>query len=93
MVSLDEHNRRSEKLANAILASALRRARAAGVACQSDYAQSDHPYRAIIDAAQRRGLRRHLHGFARPQGPWRAVARQPTMDVLTHSTIPTLVYR
>ncbi len=93
VVSLDEHNRRSEKLANDILASALRRARAAGVACQSDYAQSDHPYEAIIKAAERRGcdaIFMASHGRKGLGALWHG---SQTKDVLTHSTIPTLIYR
>lgn len=93
VVSLDEHNRRSVKLANGILLGGLRRARAAGVACQSDYAQSDHPYQAIIQAAERLGcdaIFMASHGRKGLGALWHG---SQTMDVLTHSKIPTLVYR
>jgi nucleotide-binding universal stress UspA family protein len=93
IVSLDEHNRRSEKLAAGILASALRRARAAGVACQSDYAQSNYPYEAIIKAAERRGCDAIFMASHARKGLAALWHGSHTKDVLTHSTIPTLVYR
>jgi len=93
VISIEEHNRQSEKMANGILAPATHRARATGVAFDTDFVQSDHPFKAIIAAAKahccdaifmsshgRSGLARLWHG-------------SETEDVLTHSSIPTLVYR
>ena len=93
VISLEEHNRQSEKMANGILAPAMRRARDAGVAFDSEFVQSDHPFKAIIAAAEshrcdvifmsshgRSGLAKLWHG-------------SETEDVLIHSSIPTLVYR
>ncbi len=89
----DEHERRSRQIADAILADAAGRARAAGVEIDTDYVQSDFPYRAIIAAAKGHGcdlivMGSHgRHGFAEL---WHG---SQTHDVLTHSSIPTLVYR
>jgi nucleotide-binding universal stress UspA family protein len=93
MMLPDEYEKQAKRKADGILASVAARAQAAGVEFDTDFAQSDHPYEAIIDAAQkhecdlivmashgRRGLDRLLHG-------------SETQQVLTHSKIPTLVYR
>ena len=52
--------------ARALLAKAEAVARAANVAYASAYVTSDHPYAAILDAAETQWLRPHLHGVARP---------------------------
>ncbi len=93
VISIAEHNRRSEKLANGILAPAMQRARAAGIEFDTDFVQSNRPYKAIIGAAEshrcdavfmsshgRTGLAKMWHG-------------SETEGVLTHSSIPTLIYR
>src|SRR5437868_2989193 len=46
-ISLQEHNRRSDKMADGILAPAAARARAAGIEFDTDYAQNNRPYQAI----------------------------------------------
>ena len=91
--SLEAFERESAAKAQAILAGAAEPARWTGIDFTTGYALSDHPYQAIIDAARghgcdaifmsshgRKGLARLLHGIQ-------------AMDVLTHSDIPTLVYR
>lgn len=93
MISLDEHDRRSAKLAGEILTPAARRARDAGVEFDTNYVQSNRPSEAIVAAARchscdaifmathgRTGLARMWHG-------------SETEDVLTSTEIPTLVYR
>jgi nucleotide-binding universal stress UspA family protein len=90
---LDQHVAEAAGKAEAILGPVRERAAAAGVACDTCHALSNRPYEAIIKAADehecdlifmashgRRGLRALVHG-SQAQG------------VLTHSTIPTLVYR
>ena len=92
-VSLEQYEREARKQAEAALQKIADRARAAGIDYNADYAQSDRPYEAIIRAAQkhrcdlifmashgRRGISALVHG-------------SQTQGVLTHSTIPTLVYR
>jgi nucleotide-binding universal stress UspA family protein len=91
--SLLEHNAQSIRKAEAILARIVERAHAANIEINTDYAQNDRPYEAIIEAARRLrcdlifitthgrvGLDRLLHGSV-------------MQDVLTRSNIPTLVYR
>lgn len=93
VTSIADHARNSEKKAKAILANAVSQARAAGLAFHTDFVQSNHPWQAIIDAAERhrcdaifmashgrRGLAAVFHG-------------SETREVLTHSRIPTMVYR
>ena len=92
-VSLAQYEQDARLKAQRTLQRIIDRARAAGVEYEADYALSDRPYEAIIRAAQkhrcdlifmashgRRGISALIHG-------------SQTRDVLTHSTIPTLVYR
>ena len=92
-VSFAEYQRKAKASAKKTLRTVAARARAAGVPYAEDYALSDRPYEAIIGAARkhrcdlifmashgRRGISALLHG-------------SQTRDVLTHSSIPTLVYR
>ena len=93
IVSLEAHNTRSRELAEKILAEPARKARAAGIACATDYAQSNHPYEAIIAAAQRHGCDLiFMSSHGRKTLPALFLGSE-TRDVLSHSTIPTLVYR
>jgi nucleotide-binding universal stress UspA family protein len=91
--SLEEHNKRSREAAEKILAGPARRARAAGVACETDSAQSNHPYEAIIAASKRHGCDLIFMSSHGRKGFAALVLGSETRDVLTHSTIPTLVYR
>ncbi len=92
-VSLAEYDRRVKVRAEEVLQKLMARARALSVECATDYVQSDRPYEAIIRAAEvhscdlifmashgRRGISALVHG-------------SETQGVLTHSRIPTLVYR
>lgn len=92
-ISMPEHERRSKEQAKQLLEGIAQRAREAGVEQDTDYALSDRPWQAIIKAAEkngcdlifiashgRKGLSAFLHG-------------SETHEVLTHSSIPTLVYR
>ena len=68
-------------------------AKQAGVSCQTASATSDHPYEAIIEAAQQRGcdlIAMASHGRRGVQG---LLLGSETQKVLTHSRIPVLVYR
>jgi nucleotide-binding universal stress UspA family protein len=92
-VSLQEHERRSREAAEKLLAGPAHRAQAAGVACDTDYAQSDRPYEAIIAAAKRHGCDLiFMSSHGRKLLPALFFGSE-TRDVLTHSAIPTLVYR
>lgn len=93
VLSLSEYECQARRNAESVLGPITERARAAGLECDADYALSDRPYEAIVRAAQahgcdlifmashgRRGLSALLHG-------------SQAQAVLTHSTIPTLIYR
>ena len=93
ILSPADYERDAKKQAEIALQPIADRARAAGVDYDAEFTQSDHPHEAIIRAAQkhrcdlifmashgRRGLSALVHG-------------SETQGVLTHSTIPTLVYR
>lgn len=88
-----EHEAQAKRKAEKILAPLRKRAAAARLECGSDFALNDRPYAAIIAAAGkhrcdlifmashgRRGIRKLVYG-------------SQTQGVLTHSKIPTLVYR
>jgi nucleotide-binding universal stress UspA family protein len=92
-ISLDEHARRSKKAADAALAAAVESARAAGVRFDTDYAQKDQPYQAIIDAAKRLGCDAIFMASHGRKGIDKLLHGSETIDVLTHSDIPTLVVR
>ena len=92
-ISLDEHARRSKEAADAALAAAVASARAAGVEFDTDYAQRDQPYHAIIDAAKRHGCDAIFMASHGRKGLDKLLHGSETIDVLTHSDIPTLVVR
>jgi nucleotide-binding universal stress UspA family protein len=93
VVGPDEHARRSHEQAQAIFASLAERARAAGVEFDTDFAQSDQPGEAIIDAAKRHGCDLIFMASHGRSGLSALVHGSETREVLTHSSIPTLVYR
>jgi nucleotide-binding universal stress UspA family protein len=93
VVSIADHARDSERMANGILAHAARQARAAGLEFDTDYVQSDRPWQAIIDAAKRRGCDAIFMGSHGRKGIAAVWHGSETQEVLTHSTIPTVVYR
>ena len=93
IVSLEVHNTRSREAAEKILAQPAQKAREAGIACETDYAQSNQPYQAIIEAAKRHGCDLiFMSSHGRKVLPALLFGSE-TRDVLSHSTIPTLVYR
>src|SRR5215216_2745001 len=93
IVSLAEHERNSDKLAKGVLAYAAARARDAGLEVDTDYRQSNHPWQAIIDAADRHGCDAIFMGSHGRKGLAAVWHGSETHEVLTHSTIPTVVYR
>jgi nucleotide-binding universal stress UspA family protein len=93
VMSMDEHERRSAEKARAILAPALERARTYGVEFESDHALSNKPYQAIIDAARRHGCDAIYMSSHGRKGLSRLLHGSQTLEVLTHSDIPTVVYR
>lgn len=92
-ITSDEHARRCREKAEAIFAGVATRARAAGIEFETEYVQSDRPYEAIIDAAKRHGCDLIFMASHGRRGISALLHGSQTRDVLTHSSIPTLVYR
>jgi nucleotide-binding universal stress UspA family protein len=92
-LSIEEHEKAVRAKAQQMLKRLQRRARAAGVACEGDYALSDRPAAAIIAAAQRHGCDLIFMASHGRRGVAALVHGSETRDVLTRSKIPTLVYR
>lgn len=88
-----DHDRDSRQKAEAILAGPAARARMAGIEFDADYVQNDRPWQAIIDAARRHGCDAIFIGSHGRRGLAAVWHGSETQNVLTHSTIPTLVYR
>jgi len=91
--SLDQYERESEQAARAVLDKVAAAAKSANIAFETEFARSDKPYQAIIDAARRRGCDAIFiasHGRNGLAEMWHG---SQTHEILTHSDIPTLVYR
>jgi nucleotide-binding universal stress UspA family protein len=91
--SMFEHEEDSRETARAVLEKAVEKARTAHIDYETDYALADRPYEAIIDAARKHGcdaIFMASHGRKGLQALWYG---SQTKEVLTHSDIPTLVYR
>ncbi|MBI2752452.1 MAG: universal stress protein [Betaproteobacteria bacterium] len=92
-VSLAEYDRRVKVRAEEVLQKVMARARALSVECATDYVQSDRPYEAIIRAAEVHGCDLIFMASHGRRGISALVHGSETQGVLTHSRIPTLVYR
>lgn len=92
-VSLEEHGRHSMEAAKERFAAAAEQARTAGVEFDTDYAQSDRPYEAIVEAAKRHGCDAIFMSSHGRTGLARLWHGSQAADVITHSSIPTMVYR
>jgi nucleotide-binding universal stress UspA family protein len=92
-VSLEQYERDSRVQAEAALQKIADRARAAGVEYDAEFAQSDHPHEAIIRTALKRGCDLIFMASHGRRGISALLHGSQTQAVLTHSTIPTLVYR
>ena len=76
-----------------LLAKAEAAAHARGVPCDSRSATSDSPYEAILAAARASGCDLIFMASHGRRGISALIHGSETQAVLTHSTIPTLVYR
>ena len=83
----------AKREADAILDAIAKRAVAAGVACDADYALCDRPHEAIVDAAKRNGCDLIFMASHGRSGLSALIHGSETRGVLTGSKIPTLVYR
>lgn len=91
--SVAEHEEEAAYAARMILDKAAAAAKDANIAFETDFDLSDRPYEAIIDAAKRHGcdaIFMASHGRTGIPAFWHG---SQTHEVLTHSDIPTFVYR
>ncbi len=92
-VSLEQHDEDSRKLAGEILGRIAERARFVGAAFDSDFAQCDRPHEAIVQAAEKHGCDLIFMASHGRRGISALIHGSETQAVLTHSSIPTLVFR
>jgi nucleotide-binding universal stress UspA family protein len=93
VTSIAEYEEEAARAAKAILDKAARAAKDAHVEFETEFDLSDTPSQAIIDAAKRHGcdaIFMASHGRTGIPALWYG---SQTREVLTHSDIPTLVYR
>ena len=89
----DEYEEGAKRLAERALEQVTIAADAAGVPCDTINEVSDQPYRAIIDAAHDKGCDLIVMASHGRRGLSALLLGSETTKVLTHSTIPVLVYR
>ncbi|MBD7987928.1 universal stress protein [Luteimonas sp. Sa2BVA3] len=89
----DDYTRAARDEGARRLAAAEAHATAAGVPCTSSMVESDHAWEAIINAANDAGCDLIAMASHGRRGLGALVLGSETLKVLTHSTIPVLVYR
>jgi nucleotide-binding universal stress UspA family protein len=82
-----------ERFANKCLDQVKTAALAQDVSCDVMYVEHEHPYRAIIDAANNQHCDLIVMASHGRHGISAILLGSVTVKVLTHSTIPVLVYR
>jgi len=92
-MSLVEYEREARRQAEAALQTIADRARAAGVEYDAEFTQSDRPHEAIVRTALKRGCDLIFMASHGRRGISALLHGSQTQEVLTHSTIPTLVFR
>jgi nucleotide-binding universal stress UspA family protein len=92
-VGEDEYEEESRRVCELALEQVRMAADAAGVACDTIREIHDQPYRAIIDAAQAKVCDLIVMASHGRRGVSALLLGSETVKVLTHSTIPVLVYR
>ena len=84
---------RAKEEVSRYLAEAERKAKEQGVPCSVMQVEHEHPYRAIIDTAKKSGCDLIAMASHGRRGAAALVLGSETTKVLTHSSIPVLVYR
>jgi nucleotide-binding universal stress UspA family protein len=92
-VDKGEYKQRVADLAAKHLAVASSAAAAGKVPCDVLHVEHDHPYRAIIDTAKAKGCDVIVMASHGRGGVAAVVLGSETLKVLTHSTIPVIVFR
>jgi nucleotide-binding universal stress UspA family protein len=92
-VGEEEYEEQSRLLAERAMEQVKMAAEAAGVTCETIREVHDQPYRAIIDAAHALTCDLIVMASHGRRGISALLLGSETVKVLTHSTIPVLVYR
>ena len=92
-VSQADHEREVRAAAAGHLAEAARKAGALGVPCETIEVENEHPYRGIIQTATDQQCDLITMASHARRGIAALVLSSETVNVMTHSTIPLLVYR
>lgn len=87
------YKQHAEELAAKILGAVASTAAAAGVACETVHVEDDHPYKGIIGTAKSKQCDLVVMASHGRRGMSAIVLGSETVKVLTHSSIPVLVYR
>jgi nucleotide-binding universal stress UspA family protein len=95
LIPVDEgdYEEQSRRLSEKAMEQVKMAAQAAGVSCETIREVHDQPYRAIIDAAHALGCDLIVMASHGRRGISALLLGSETVKVLTHSTIPVLVYR
>jgi nucleotide-binding universal stress UspA family protein len=88
-----EYETRAEQNANAFLKAISDRAESMGVSYEAVHARETNPYEAIIATAEEKGCDLIVMGSHGRRGIEGFLLGSETVDVLTHSKVPVLVYR
>jgi nucleotide-binding universal stress UspA family protein len=89
----ESYKKRMTTIATKYLGQVKDAAAEAGVSCDTVHAEHEHPFHAIIDAAKTKGCDLIVMASHGRRGISAIVLGSETVKVLTHSTIPVLVYR
>ena len=92
-ISDEDYEAQGQRIADRALEQVKMAAEAAGVSCETIRERNDQPYRAIIDAAHALGCDLIVMASHGRRGLSALLLGSETAKVLTHSTIPVLVYR
>jgi len=82
-----------QKHAEEVLGAVATQTQTAGVACETIQVEHEHPYQAIINAADSKGCDLIVMASHGRRGISAIVLGSETVKVLTHCKIPVLVYR
>jgi nucleotide-binding universal stress UspA family protein len=89
----EQYKEKTADLAAKYLSAAKDAAAAANVTCDLLHVEHDHPYRAIIETAKEKGCDVIVMSSHGRRGVAALVLGSETLKVLTHSSIPVLVFR
>jgi nucleotide-binding universal stress UspA family protein len=89
----ESYKKRIATIATKYLAQVKDAGAEAGVSCDTVHVEHEHPFQAIIDAAKTKGCDLIVMASHGRRGISAIVLGSETVKVLTHSTIPVLVFR